>query len=181
MIKKINDPMMKQRRLSLSALPCPSPEHPQFDRVLVPLNEAQEGGTSSCDEDSEGGVVSKKEGEIIVEKLKNDGESVKKVIAAKDIKQSIASSETVTHEHLEFPADLSVLVVDDQPIIRKMVRHRFKALCTAPNLNWHIYDVPNGEEMFDFMLEHPTDIIVIDNNMESAGKKMAGVAASERM
>jgi hypothetical protein len=41
-----------------------------------------------------------------------------------------------------FPSNLSLLIVDDQSVIRKMVRHRFKTLCTSPvNLNWNIYDV----------------------------------------
>jgi response regulator RpfG family c-di-GMP phosphodiesterase len=77
-----------------------------------------------------------------------------------------------TNSHLAFPSHLSVLIVDDQPVIRKMVRHRFKTLCV--NLNWKLHEVSTGEEMLNFMENKQADIVVIDNNMESAGGVLKG-------
>lgn len=61
---------------------------------------------------------------------------------------------TVTHENI------NVLVVDDMPEIRRIIRH-----VLHKSLHSYIIEAENGLDAISKMLEHPPDLIITDLSM----------------
>ena len=80
------------------------------------------------------------------------------------------------------PRRISVLVVDDQPTLRKMIRHRLEALGDGENVEWILDDCRIGEEAIK-KVEHGNkyDVITLDENMEREGGVLKGHEAMRKL
>ena len=70
---------------------------------------------------------------------------------------------------------ISVLVVDDQPTLRKMIKHRLEALGEDENIEWSVDDCRIGEEAIKKVERgNKYDVITMDQNMEREGGVLKG-------
>lgn len=83
-------------------------------------------------------------------------------------------SEDITISTTHIP-DVSVLIVDDQPFIKKMISYRFSQIIEGENPS--IRFAETGEQAIDIVKNNHIDVIVMDENMESCGGILKGSSA----
>jgi CheY-like chemotaxis protein len=77
----------------------------------------------------------------------------------------------------ELPGELSVLVVDDDMIIRKMLSRSLKRL--APS--WKIQEASNGETAIQLAAKENFDLIFLDHFMASIHKQLLGTETAQTL
>jgi CheY-like chemotaxis protein len=73
-------------------------------------------------------------------------------------------------EHAKLPEKLSVLFVDDDPILRKLFARTIRTV--APS--WTIREAANGETALQLVEDHHFDLIFMDMYMASVEKQLLG-------
>jgi len=76
----------------------------------------------------------------------------------------------VHSHHLDLPSKLSVLFVDDDPILRKLFARTVKTVCPE----WNIREASNGETALQLVETDHFDLIFMDMYMASIEKQLLG-------
>jgi len=75
------------------------------------------------------------------------------------------------------PTDLSILFVDDDPILRKLFSRTVKTVCP----DWTIREASNGETALQIVENGKFDLIFMDMYMASVSKQLLGTEAVQEL
>lgn len=82
-----------------------------------------------------------------------------------------------TRESIELPESLTILIVDDDMIIRKMLSRSLKRLAQS----WKIQEASNGETAIQLATRESFDLIFLDMYMASVEKQLLGTETAQSL
>ena len=87
------------------------------------------------------------------------------------------SEDTATSEHEELPENISVLLVDDAYVLRKLYRRSLERV----GAGWTIAEAANGETALQLTETESYDLIFVDQYMASHDKQLLGTETIREM